>query len=211
MPYSILIADDHAIVRHGMKLLITELFPDALIVQADNLKKISQSIKKGGIDLAILDINMPGGNSTQLIDLVKLKQPNAKIIIYSSYDEKLYASRYLQAGANAYINKYISPAEFKIAIKEVLEKGEYITISLKEFLTSPSANKIESNPITTLTNREIEVAELLMQGCGGMEIAAKLNIESTTVSNHKKKVYEKLGVGNLADFIERYKELSQGS
>jgi two-component system invasion response regulator UvrY len=210
MAYKILIADDHSVVRHGTRLIIEETFPDVKVYEAGSVKQMAQILKADVFDLLILDINMPGGNSIHMLDLAKQKQNDLSILVFSAYDEKLYASRYLQAGASGYLHKHSSESLLKEAIVAVLETGHYVTQSLKEHIFNSLINKDEANvnPISLLSNREIEVAELLVQGLGGVEISDKLNIQTTTVSSHKKKIFEKLHVTNLPELIEKFRQYS---
>jgi len=210
MAYKILIADDHSVVRHGTRLIIEETFADVKVYEAGSVKQMTQILKSDVFDLLILDINMPGGNSIHMLDLAKQKQEDLQILVFSAYDEKLYASRYLQAGANGYLHKHSSENLLKEAIVAVLETGHYITQSLKEHILNSLMDKNETNknPISLLSNREIEVAELLVQGLGGVEISSQLNIQTTTVSSHKKKIFEKLHVANLPELIEKFRQYS---
>jgi len=210
MAYKILIADDHSVVRHGTRLIIEETFPEVKVYEAGSIKQMTQILKGDVFDLLILDINMPGGNSIHMLDLAKQKQHDLKILVFSAYDEKLYASRYLQAGASGYLHKHSSENLLQEAIVAVLETGHYVTQSLKEHIFNSLINKDDTNknPISLLSNREIEVAELLVQGLGGVEISDKLNIQTTTVSSHKKKIFEKLHITNLPELIEKFRQYS---
>lgn len=207
MGYNILIADDHSVVRHGTRLIIEDTFPDVKVEEAGTISQMTQILKNDAFDLLILDINMPGGNSIQIIDLARLKRPEIKILIFSAYDERLYATRYIQAGANGYLHKHTSEQAVREAIISVLEQGHYVSDSLKNHVFQAMMNKNTGagNPLAQLSNREIEVAELLVQGLGGIEISAVLNIQTTTVSTYKKRIFEKMAVNNLPELIEKFR------
>lgn len=211
MSYKILIADDHSVVRHGTKLIIEEIYPDVRVYEAPTVSQMTAMLKNETFDLLILDINIPGGNSIQMVDVARLKQPNVKILIFSAYDERLYATRYMQAGADGYLHKHTSEQTVREAIMSVLEKGYYVSSSLKDhvFQSVVHKNVGQENPISLLSNREIEVAELLVQGLGGIEISASLNIQTTTVSTYKKRIFEKMNVSNLPELIEKFKFYSK--
>lgn len=207
MAFEILITDDHGIVRHGTKLLIKDMLADAVIHEAENIDQMVSMLKARPYDLLILDINLPGGNTTQMIDQARLRRPDLKILIFSAYDERLYATRYIQAGANGYLHKHTSEQEIRDAIFSVLHHGRYVSGSLQSFLMDSFIQKKDQpeNPLLLLSNREIEVAELLVQGMGGIEISTSLSIQMSTVSTYKKRIYEKLGVSNVAELIEKFR------
>lgn len=200
--YTFLIADDHSIVRQGISLLIKELFFNAKIYQAGTFKDTINIIKEVKIDLLVLDINFPDGNSLSIIPETKAIQPEVKILIFSAYDEDIYALRYLNAGASGYLNKGSSEDEMKNALKSMILSGKYITQNIKDRILDSYISKKPINPLEQLSNREIEVARLLIKGYGNMEIAETLNVKKTTVSTFKNRIFEKLEINNLADLID---------
>jgi len=199
-----LIADDHSIVRQGISLLIKELFFSSKIFHAGSFKEILQIIRETKIDIIILDINFPDGNSLNIITDVKSIQPEVKILIFSAYDEDIYALRYLNAGASGYLNKGSSEDEMKNALKSMMVSGKYITPNVKEKILDSYISKKPINPLEQLSNREVEVARLLIKGFGNMEIAEMLSIKKSTVSTFKNRIFEKLEIDNLADLIDTF-------
>lgn len=199
-----LIADDHSIVRQGISLLIKELFFSAKIFHAGSFKEILQIIRENKIDIIILDINFPDGNSLNIISEIKTIQLEAKILIFSAYDEDIYALRYLNAGASGYLNKGSSENEMKNALKSMIVSGKYITPNIKEKILDSYISKKPINPLEQLSNREVEVARLLIKGFGNMEIAEMLTIKKSTVSTFKNRIFEKLEIDNLADLIDTF-------
>jgi len=199
-----LIADDHSIVRQGISLLIKELFFSSKIFHAGSFKEILQIIRETKIDIIILDINFPDGNSLNIITDVKSIQPEVKILIFSAYDEDIYALRYLNAGASGYLNKGSSEDEMKNALKSMMVSGKYITPNVKEKILDSYISKKPINPLEQLSNREVEVARLLIKGFGNMEIADMLSIKKSTVSTFKNRIFEKLEIDNLADLIDTF-------
>ncbi|BFM45441.1 response regulator transcription factor [Flavobacterium sp. CFS9] len=200
--YSFLVADDHSVVRQGVSLMIKELFSNALIHKAGNFKDTLAVLKEQSIDLLILDVNFPDGNSISIITEIKSIQPEVKILIFSAYDENIYAMRYLNAGASGYLNKETSEEEMKNAISSMILSGKYITQNLKDRILDSYISKKPTNPLDVLSNREIEVAQLLIKGYGNLEIIEHLNIKKTTVSTYKNRIFEKLEIDNLADLIK---------
>lgn len=200
--YSFLIADDHSVVRQGVSLIIKELFLNAVIHKAGNFKEIFDVLKEVKVDLLILDVNFPEGNSISILSEIKTIQPDIKILIFSVHDENIYAMRYLNAGASGYVNKEISEDEIKYAINSVISSGRYITQNIKDRILDFYISKKPVNPLDLLSNREIEVAQLLIKGYGNLEILELLNIKKTTVSTYKNRIFEKLEIDNLADLIK---------
>lgn len=200
--YSFLIADDHSVVRNGVSLIIKELFLNAVIYKAGNFKEIFNVLKEVKVDLLILDVNFPEGNSISILSEIKTIQPDIKILIFSVHDENIYAMRYLNAGASGYLNKEISEDEIKHAINTIISSGRYITQNIKDRILDYYISKKPVNPLDLLSNREIEVAQLLIKGHGNLEILELLNIKKTTVSTYKNRIFEKLEIDNLADLIK---------
>jgi DNA-binding NarL/FixJ family response regulator len=202
--YSFLIADDHGVVRQGVSLLIKELFLKADVYQAGNFKDTFKVLKENKIDLLVLDINFPDGNSLNSIAEIKSIQPDVKILIFSAYDEDIYAMRYLNAGATGYLNKGSSEEEMKQALKSMLISGKYMTQKIKDRILDSYISKAPINPLEQLSNREVEVARLLIKGYGNLEISDLLQIKKTTVSTFKNRIFEKLEIDNLAALIELF-------
>lgn len=202
--FTFLIADDHSIVRQGISLVIKELFFKATIFQAGTFKETLKILKETKVDLLVLDINFPDGNSLSIIGEIKVLQPDLKILIFSAYDENLYALRYLNAGASGYLSKGANEEEMKQAFQSMMVSGKYITQNIKDQILDSYISKKPLNPLEQLSDREIEVARLLIKGFGNMEIADMLDIKKSTVSTFKNRIFEKLAIDNLADLIDLF-------
>lgn len=200
--YTFLIADDHSIVRQGISLVVKELFPTAVIHSVGSFKDTLKTVKEIKFDLLILDINFPDGNSINIIPEIKTIQPDLKILIFTAYDESIYAMRYLNAGVSGYLNKGCAEEEMKLAIKSMISTGKYVTQSIKDRILDSYISKTPINPLEKLSNREVEVARLLIKGYGNLEISELLKVKKTTVSTFKNRVFEKLEIDNLASLIE---------
>ncbi len=200
--YSFLIADDHSVVRQGVSLIIKQLFANASIYMAGNFKDTFQLLREVKFDLLILDVNFPDGNSINFLAEIKAIQPDLKILIFSAYDENIYAMRYLNAGASGYLTKETTEDEMKNAISTMISSGKYITQNVKDQILDSYITKKPTNPLSLLSNREIEVAQLLIKGYGNLEIIEMLSIKKTTVSTYKSRIFEKLEINNLADLIK---------
>lgn len=202
--YTFLIADDHSIVRQGISLVVKELFSNAVIHSAGSFKETLKVVKETKQDILILDINFPDGNSINIIPEIKTIQPELKILIFTAYDESIYAMRYLNAGASGYLNKGCSEDEMKLAIKSMISTGKYVTQTVKDRILDSYISKTPINPLEKLSIREVEVSRLLIKGYGNLEISELLQIKKTTVSTFKNRVFEKLEIDNLAALIELF-------
>jgi DNA-binding NarL/FixJ family response regulator len=202
----ILIADDHGVVRYGMMLMVKDLVPWSEIHQVENFSDAVSITEQETLDLIILDINIPGGKNIQMLEILKNIQPNVKILMFSAHDESMFAIRYLQAGANGYLNKQTSSKEIKLAINNVLEGKIYMSQVVKDLLINHSLNTNSSdNPINILSNRELEVAQMLVSGHGVTEISNSLDLQLSTVSTYKNRIFEKLDIDNIVQLIEKFR------
>lgn len=196
-----LLADDHSVVRQGIALLIKSEFSNAEIFQAGSFKDTFKVLNETKIDILVLDINFPDGNSLNIISDVLEIQPEIKIMIFSAYDENIYAMRYLNAGASGYLNKGSSMEDMVAAIKSMVLTGKYLSTNVKNKILDTYIFKKPINPIDELSKREIEVAKLLIKGYGNLEISELLDIKKNTVSTFKNRIFEKLDIDNIADLI----------
>lgn len=199
-----LIADDHSVVRQGLSLLIRELFPKAKIQTAGTFRDTLEVLNTTDPDLIILDISFPEGNSINIIGEIKSICPDSKILIFTAYDEDIYAMRYLNAGASGFLNKGSNETDIKQAIKSMMVSGKYVTANIRNKILDSYMAKTPINPLEKLSAREIEVARLLVKGYGNLEISELLQIKKTTVSTFKNRVFEKLSIDNLAALIELF-------
>lgn len=203
----ILIVDDHFIVRSGMSFLLENEIDRVEVFAANDFPEAIAKLEKSFFDLVILDINLPGGEKQCMIDDLRELQKDVKILIFSVLGEDTYAYRYIQAGANGYLNKLSERDTIVKAVKAVLEVGIYISVDILDKLISFSKNKKEnSNPLEELTQREFEIAKLLVKGYGNLEIANELNLKMTTVSTHKLKIFKKVHITNIIELYELFKK-----
>lgn len=201
----ILIAEDHAIVRVGTKHVIQSLWPDTEVTGVESFDKVIASLEERQFDLVILDINIPGGNSLKMINTIRKKQEKIRILIFSGYDEKLYAMPSLQAGADGYVSKDASKSEFTEALESIFQNKKYLSPSMQQ----DSINKlidskhVAKNPLSTLSTRETEILQLILKGHSTSEIGDILFLHLSTVSTYKMRIFEKLGVKNIVELIDQ--------
>ena len=202
--YKILIADDHLVVQQGMRAIIRDFLPKASISLASSLDEALQLLQCEGADLLILDINIPGGNSFQMIDQVREVRSGTRILLFSAYDERVYGLRYLKTGIDGYLQKSSSEKETRHAIMKVLTEGRYISSQVQDLLLDNYPHS-GVNRLSTLSNRELEIARLMINGERTSGIADKLELKLSTVSTYKNRIFEKLNVSNISELIEEFR------
>lgn len=199
---TILIVDDHEIVRSGLKMLINGFFNFVELFEAHNEESTIEILKKQNFDLVILDIHMPNSNSIGIVEYIDKNFAGTRVLIFSMGSETLYAKRFLKAGAKGYLSKDSSMGEVKTAIEKLLEGGKYISKSLMDMLVDDVTGKNISNPFETLSSREFQIASFLLDGLSLTEISTLLNLQPSTVGTYKSRIFEKLKVNNLIELID---------
>ena len=199
----ILVADDHEIVRMALLHVIRQLKPHAHLSEVNDYKSLYTAISNDSYDLVILDVNMPNGSFQEAVNYVKLKQPKIKILVFSSQDELIYALRYLKLGADGYLNKESSSAKIEKALNAMLTSGRYISEEVKDAMISESLNgPTNSTPIESLSNRELQIANKLVEGIPLKELSNTLNLHSSTISTYKNRLFEKLNIQSIPELVE---------
>lgn len=197
----LLIADDHAIVREGLKQLIALTLDIEIAGEVTNGTEVLQQVRGGIFDLLLLDMNMPGISGSELIGLVKACRPTLPILIYSMHNEAHVASSTFKAGASGYFTKNSDPKMLMEAIRKVSGGGQYIDPAIAEQMAFNSAFPQLKLPHTLLSDREFEIFRLLVAGKSVNEIAEQLFISNKTVSTHKTHLMEKMHLHNVADLV----------
>lgn len=197
----VLIVDDHTVVRYGLGIILEKAYNEIDISHAENLPDMNHKLNENH-DLIFLDINFPGGYYTKMVEEIRLKHPATLIMMFSISDEIQHAPRYFQAGANGYLNKTSNEIEILKAVQTLLKTGKYISKVVSEKIVENTLYNQPLNPLDKLSKREMEVLELLANGDGNLEISNKLNIQMTTVSTFKSRIFEKLGIKNMVKLIE---------
>jgi two-component system, NarL family, invasion response regulator UvrY len=193
-------------------MLIKEVLGDQVLIKdAATFEQALELLKTDSFDLLLLDINIPGGDNLDMINAVRLRDNTVKILVFSSYDENIFAFRYIQAGAQGYISKESGEAELKKAILHVLDGNIYLSDAMKEQRLKQMFNKkvSVSKPLEDLSNRETEVMNLLIKGHSTTEIADVLHVRLNTISTYKARIFEKLEVSNIVELIAKVKLYSK--
>lgn len=200
----ILLADDHAIIRAGLKTYIQSIIPDSLIEETYDGNSTFEKIKLNDYALIILDINMPATDSLGLVSNILAVKPDSKILMFSMNSEEIFAKKYLNIGALGYLNKDASANEIKQAIDNVMNNKRYISSSLTQALTDTALGRRvnNQNPFDLLSARELEIVRHLMKGESVSQIGAYLNLHTSTVGTHKSRIFEKLNCKNVIEINE---------
>lgn len=197
----ILIADDHAIVRKGLRQIVREQAAQMDIDEAADGPTVLEKVGKGNIDVLVLDISMPGRNGLDILQEVKHLQPSLPILILSMYPEEQYAIRVLKAGAAGYMNKDAAPDELVPAIQKIARGGKYMSQSLAELLLFDVTGQSGKLPHETLSDREYTVLLRIGAGKTVSEISDELTLSVKTVSTYRARILEKLNLRNNAELI----------
>lgn len=199
--YRFIIADDHSVVRRGVSFVLKELYPAATVFMAASFAEIYKILEAEKVDLLFLDVNFPDGSSLGIIPYLKRVKPGMKILIFSAFDEEIYAVRYLSAGANGYLNKLCTENDIKNAVDLIMLSGKYISENIRMKIMDTFIFNNNFNPLSQLSNREIEIAKLLVKGHSNSAICELLQLKKTTVSTYKRRVFEKLEINKLTSLI----------
>ncbi|MDH5533957.1 MAG: response regulator transcription factor [Betaproteobacteria bacterium] len=197
----VLLADDHNIVRAGVKELLSDTDDIVVAGEAGNGHEVLARVREQEFDVAVLDMSMPGRSGIELIRQVKSERPKLKVLVLSMHSEQQYAVRALQAGASGYLTKESAADQLVAAIRRVAAGGAYVSAETAEQLAlgvNPANDKL---PHTRLSNREYEVFRMLAAGKSVTAIADALAVSVKTVSTHKTRIMQKMQLANPTELI----------
>lgn len=192
----IILADDHCLVRTGLKRLIDDVEGMSVIAEANNGHDAVALIKQHCPDVAILDINMPGLSGLEVTEILRREQSDLKIIVISMHSDELFPQRLLKAGANAYLTKDSGIDEISHAIREVMDCKTYLCTEVANKLALMNTERCGENPFTVLSKRELQVLGLMIKGLKVSDISMQLNLSPKTVSTYRHRLLTKLAVQN---------------
>lgn len=198
---NVLVVDDHAVVRLGLKQLVAESHPYAKIDEAARASDALAKLDQARWDLAILDVNLPDQSGVELLKTMKARQPSLAVMMLSLHPEEQYAIRALKAGASAYLTKERAPEELVTAIKQVLAGRKFITTVVAERLATVAFSPVEQMPHERLSDREFQVLCAIGQGKTVSAIASELSLSVKTVSTYRTRLLEKLQMKNTTELI----------
>jgi two-component system invasion response regulator UvrY len=194
-----LIADDHAVVRRGLKQILMEAFPSALIEEVSDAEDLLKKVMKESWDVVISDISMPGRSGLEVLQQIRLDHPRLPVLILSVYPEDQYAIRVLKAGASGYLTKDSASGELVKAINQLLLGKKYITSTIAEKLAGTLENDSEKRSHEYLSDREFEVMKQLAAGRSVSEIADRISLSVTTISTYRARIMTKMKLKTNAD------------
>ena len=195
----IIIADDHTVVRKGLKQILLEEFPSAFIEEVSDAEELLKKVMKSEWDVVISDLSMPGRSGLESLQQIKQHYPRLPVLILSVHSEEHYAIRVLKAGAAGYLSKDTASDELVKAVNRVLLGKKYITASIAEKLASTLDQDNEKSSHEHLSDREFEVLKLIASGKSVSDIAAMLSLSVTTVSTYRARILTKMNMKTNAD------------
>ena len=193
----ILLADDHSIVRSGVRSLIEDNFLERQVDEAETEDEIVRHLKATDYDLVVLDINIPNTDFTRLMNWISVAAPGVKVLVFSMHPEDIYGIRCLQMGAKGYLHKTATNAEILTAIRRILDGKKYISQHLAELMSDSDPDKKRDNPFNNLSARELEMIKHLNDGKSLPEICTILKIQYSTANTFKRRIFEKLQVDSV--------------
>lgn len=198
---NILIADDHPVVRQGLRQMLSSEEDLTVVGEARNGHEVVELSRKLPWDVAVLDYNMPGKNGLELVRELRQRHPNRPVLILSMYPEERYALRALKAGAVGYMTKESAPGELVSAIRKVAKGGRYVSASLGEKLAQELTGDSERPLHETLSDREYQIMWMIASGKTVGEIAEQLFLSPNTVSTYRARILKKMDMKNNAELM----------
>jgi DNA-binding NarL/FixJ family response regulator len=200
-PRTLLLVDDHTIVREGVKRILEPLADDWAVLEAATAFQALECLRRERVALAIVDLSMPGMSGLELIRRIKTEYPTVAVMVLSMHAEEQYAMRAFKAGANGYLTKDSAATELTMAIHKVAAGGAYVTASLAERVVQQLSGAARTPRHSELSDRELEVLQRLVAGQRLTDIAEALHLSVKTVSSHKTRIQDKLQLASTVALI----------
>ena len=197
----VLIADDHAILRRGLREILMRELEGVVCGEAENAQQVLAQVQSQNWDLAIVDITMPGRSGLDVLRDLQRIQPGLAVLVLSMHPEDQYGKRVLKAGASGYMNKESAPEELIKAIRKVLAGGRYVSPALAEKLAVEWGTNAGQPLHENLSDREFEVLRMMALGKTTSQIAAELHLSVTTVSTYRARILEKMNLTTTAELM----------
>ena len=198
----VLLVDDHAVVRQGLKQVLAESLPDATFGDASNADEALRMVRTANWDIVVLDISLPGKSGIEALKELRAAHPRLPVLVLSMHPEEQFAVRALKAGAAGYVTKRTAARDVVAAVKKVLSGGRYVSPSLAERLAAQTQAGSVDTPHETLSDREYQVFRLLAMGKTVKQIGKELDLSPQTVSTHRTHILEKMGMQSNAELIQ---------
>lgn len=198
----ILIADDHTVVRKGLRQILLDEFPGAEIAEVADGGELVKKVMLGKWDVVVSDLSMPGRSGLEALQQIKLSHPDLPVLILSIHPEEQYALRALKSGASGYLSKDTAPDELVKAVQKVLLGKKYISQAIAEKLANTFSSDTSTMPHETLSDREFDVMKFLANGKSVSEIAEILSLSVTTVSTYRARIMTKMNLKSNSDLTK---------
>ena len=201
----VLVADDHVVMRKGLRQILLDRFPKAMVDEAGNGNEVIEQVWNNNYDAILMDISMPGKDGIDVMKEIKSNKPDLPVLIISMYPEDQYAIRAIKAGASGYVMKSCSQDELSTALERVLNGDKYVSTSLAIKLASYVENENNRNnsilPHEFLSDREYEIMCLMASGKSLKEIACELSLSPKTISTYRSRLMDKMNMKNNVELI----------
>ncbi len=198
----ILIADDHTVVRRGLRQILLDEFPSAVIEEVADAEELIKKVMLAKWDVVVSDLSMPGRSGLDALQQIKLSHPELPVLILSIHPEEQYALRALKSGASGYLSKDTAPDELVKAVQKVLLEKKYISQAIAEKLANTFSSDTSIQPHESLSDREFDVMKLLANGKSVSEIAEMLSLSVTTVSTYRARIMVKMNLKSNSDLTK---------
>lgn len=197
----IVIADDHTLMREGLKRILESTDDIEVVGEATDGFGVLAHVRKGGFDLLLLDLSMPGRSGIDLIRQIRTESPKLPVLVLTMYEEEQYAIRSIRAGAQGYLTKESAGTQLVHAIRKVASGKPYISMEVAEQLALDIMTPEKPLPHSQLSNREFEIFNLLAQGKTVTDIGQQLHLSVKTVSTHKSRILNKMGMHSISEIV----------
>jgi two-component system invasion response regulator UvrY len=197
----VLIADDHAILRGGLREILDRELDGVVCGEAEDAHQLLDAVRSDHWDVVILDISMPGRSGLDVIRDLKTLRPDLPVLVLSMHAEDRYGRRMLKAGASGYLNKESAPDELIKAVRKLLAGGRYVSPALAEMLAADLSRDTAGSLHESLSDRELEVLRKLASGKTVSQIAEQLHVSVPTVSTYRARILEKMGLSTTAELM----------
>ena len=201
----IILADDHDVVKHGVEAILRQSILSPEIIKVSSINELrNQLLAHKNIDLVILDIKMPGGNTVDIVKDIKANYKTIKVLMYSAHEEPHYAVNFIRNGADGYLSKSQPLEKIALAVKVIENDKRFIDENIEEDFFNKNGNKNLSLS-NLLSHREFQILSLLADGKSNIDISEELNLQKSTVSTYKKRIMEKLNIDNNIGLVDAYR------
>ncbi len=198
----VLIADDHAVVRRGLRQILSETSDILVAGEASTVQEVRELVREQRWDVVVLDITMPGGSGLDLLTELRRLSPSPRVLVLTVYPEAQYAVRAIRAGAAGFLTKESAPEQLIAAVRKVAVGGRYVSNELAEALASLVAGEAQGPPHERITDREFEVFKMLAAGRTVSQVAQELALSVKTVSTHRTRILKKMEMKTNADLTQ---------